>query len=41
MLLEAFKEEVVNGSKVVVATVLQGLGSRDSGSEQGPGYPGH
>lgn len=31
MLLEALKQEVVNGSEVVVAAVLQRLGSKDTG----------
>lgn len=30
MFLEALEEEVVDGGKVVVAAVLQRLGSRDS-----------
>lgn len=31
MLLEALEQEVVNGGEVVVAAVLQRLGSKDSG----------
>lgn len=36
MLLEALKQEVVNGSEVVVAAVLQRLGSKDTGVSARP-----
>lgn len=39
MLLEALEQEVVNGSKVVVAAVLQRLGSRDGRVRMRPQPP--